>query len=220
MRVIGYIDGMNFYEASKDQAWYPAGWCNWTQTICAYCPGAQVSVRYFTTLYTGTDRTRVRRQKLHLLAMEEVAKAEIVYGSLRSRGLRCPRCHEELTCHACGCRTRYAEKMTDVKIAVQLLKDAFDSLFDRAYLVSGDADLAPAIRAALDRSNKSQIFVLLPPGMSRDEEFANVERDYPGRALCEWLSLSKLTRFPDDLPKRWGMRLPEHWRKEAGGAIC
>ncbi len=28
MRVTGYIDGMNFYEASKDKKWYPAGWCN------------------------------------------------------------------------------------------------------------------------------------------------------------------------------------------------
>ena len=128
--------------------------------------------------------------------MEEVAKAEIIYGSLRSRDLRCPRCHEELTCRACGCRTRYAEKMTDVKIAVQLLKDAVDSLFDRAYLVSRDADLAPAIRAALDRSNKSQIFVLLPPGMSRDEEFANVERDYLGRALCERLSSKQTDEIP------------------------
>jgi len=33
MRVLGYIDGMNFYEASKDKRWYPAGWCNWTQTL-------------------------------------------------------------------------------------------------------------------------------------------------------------------------------------------
>ena len=54
MNVIGYIDGLNFYETSKDKDYYPAGWCNWTQTIGAYCPGADVLVRYFTTLYTGS----------------------------------------------------------------------------------------------------------------------------------------------------------------------
>jgi hypothetical protein len=216
MRVCGYIDGMNFYEASKDQAWYPAGWCNWTQTIGSYCPGADVSVRYFTTLYTGPDRTRVRRQKLHLLAMGEEAKADIVYGSLRVRDLRCPACDEMLRCHACGCQNRYSEKMTDVNIAVRLLEDAVDSLFDRAYVVSADVDLVPAVRAALDRAKKSQIFVLLPPGKTNDEEFANLEQEYPGRSRCDYLDLAKMVRFPDDLPRRWNMRLPEHWRTEAG----
>lgn len=207
---------MNFYEASKHKAWYPAGWCNWTQTLGAYCPGANVSVRYFTTLYTGLDRTRVRRQKLHLLAMGEKAKTQIVYGSLRSRDLRCPRCNEELACHVCGCRKRYAEKMIDVKIALRLLEDAVDSLFDRAYVVSADVDLVPAIRSALDRARKSQIFVLLPPDTVKDEEFASLERDYPGRSKAEHLNLSGMIRFPDDLPMRWKMRLPEHWLKDAG----
>src|SRR6202035_403034 len=110
MNVIGYIDGMNFYETSKDRDYYPAGWCNWTQTIGAYCPGADVLIRYFTTLYTGSDRTRVRRQELHLLAMKEVARADLVYGSSRPRDLRCPRCDAELQCPACGCTRRFAEK--------------------------------------------------------------------------------------------------------------
>ena len=92
MRVIGYIDGMNFYEASKDKRWYLAGWCNWTQTLDAYCPGADISVRYFTTLYSGKAQERIRRQKLHLLAMEKVARAEVVYGACRERQLRCPAC--------------------------------------------------------------------------------------------------------------------------------
>jgi hypothetical protein len=134
---------MNFYEASKREDYYPAGWCNWTQTISEYCPGADVFVRYFTTLYTGSDPKRVRRQKLHLLAMKEEARAQVDYGSLRLRELKCPRCGEDLACR-CGCRRRYAEKMTDVKIAVRLLEDAVDSLFDRAYLVSSDVDLGPA----------------------------------------------------------------------------
>jgi hypothetical protein len=216
MRVIGYIDGMNFYETSKDKDYYPAGWCNWTQTIGAYCPGAGVLVRYFTTLYTGSDRTRVRRQELHLLAMKEVARADLIYGASRPRELTCPRCDAELRCPACGCTRGFVEKMTDVKIAVRLLEDAFDSLFDRAYLVSADVDLVPAVRAALDRAPKSQVFVLLPPGAVKDEEFENLERHYPGRSKSEYLDLNKMHRFPDDLPRRWNRRLPEHWRKDAG----
>ena len=215
MRVVGYIDGMNFYEASKYKHWYPAGWCNWTETIGVYCPGAAVSVKYFTSLYTGTDQKIVRRQKLHLLAMKEVAKARIFEGSCRQRPLKCPRCDEKLRC-VCGCTKRTDEKMTDVNIAVQLLGDAIDGLFERAYLVSSDVDLVPAVWAALARAPKSQIHVLLPPETVMVEEFANLKRDYPDRSKSEYLDLGKMRRFPDDLPRRWNMRLPEHWKKESG----
>jgi|SRR5271157_1227759 len=141
MRAVGYIDGMSFYEASKEKQWYPAGWCNWTETIGAYCPGADVSVRYFTSRYTGSDQKIVRRQELHLLAMGEVAKADLIEGSCRERSLKCPRCDEQLRCRVCGCTKRTDEKMTDVKIALRLLEDAIDGLFERAYLVSSDVDL-------------------------------------------------------------------------------
>jgi len=202
MRVIGYIDGLNFYEASKDKHWYPAGWCNWEKTLAAYCPGADVSVRYFTTLYNGRDQTRVRRQKLHLLAMKEVARAEIVYGSCRERPITCPVCKAAIQCR-CGCDRRFTEKMTDVNIAVHLLEDAVDRLFDRAYLVSGDVDLAPAVHAVLRRAPESQVVVLLPPESVMPDEFAKLERTFPRRSIARHLDLDRLQRFPDDLPRQW-----------------
>lgn len=151
MKVIGYVDGMNFYEASKGKPWYPAGWCNWRETFAAYCPGADVSVCYFTSLYVGGNRERVKRQKLHLRAMEEVARAEIIYGSVRERSMRQPEHGPESGCQR-GCNKRLVEKMTDVNIAIRLLEDAIDGLFNRAYVVSADVDLVPAIHAALRRA--------------------------------------------------------------------
>ena len=215
MRAVGYVDGMNFYEASKDKQWYPAGWCNWRETVATYCPGADVSVCYFTTLYTGKDQTRVRRQKLHLRAMEEVARAEIIYGSCRERPIKCPECKSILKCR-CGCERRFAEKMTDVNIAVRLLEDAIDGMFNRAYVVTSDVDLAPAVYAALRRAPNSQIFILLPPDTVMVEEFAALGRQYPGRSKAEYLDLNKMRRFPDDLPKRWNLPFPKHWRQDAG----
>jgi uncharacterized LabA/DUF88 family protein len=215
VRVIGYIDGMNFYEASKDKRWYPAGWCNWTESIAQYCPGSQVKVRYFTTQYTGLSKARALRQKLHLLAMEQVAHAEIVYGSCRERSLTCPQCKSAITCR-CGCNSRLVEKMTDVNIAVRLVEDAIDQAFDRAYIVSGDVDLLPGVQAALRRNGQCQIALLWPPDTVAAEEFRALEKDYPGRALARPLDLGKLRRFPDDLPKRWGMSLPAHWKQSAG----
>jgi hypothetical protein len=207
MRVIGYIDGLNFYHASKGKAWYPAGWCNWTETFSVYCPGAAVSVRYFTSRYPGGDQDSKQRQNLHLRAMSEVAKAEIIEGSIRQRVDR--RCE-------CGRGTRLVEKMTDVNIAIRLVEDAIDGLFDLAYVVSADVDLVPAIHAALRRSRGAQVFGLLPPESEMAEEYRRLEVFYGERSAAAYLDLAKMRRFPDDLPLRWGMTLPEHWREQAG----
>jgi NYN domain len=108
------------------------------------------------------------------------------------------------------------EKMTDVKIAVRLVEDAIDHAFDRAYIVSGDVDLLPAIQAALRRNGQCQIVLLWPPETIAAEELPALEKDYPGRAVARPLDPRKLRRFPDDLPTRWGMSLPAHWKQSAG----
>lgn len=51
--------------------------------------------------------------------------------------------------------TTYHEKGVDVKIATDLLVGAYEDLYNRAYLVSSDTDLRPAIRKA--RSKGKQI---------------------------------------------------------------
>lgn len=215
MRVKGYIDGMNFYEASKDKKWYPAGWCNWRETIAGYCPGAEISICYFTTLYRGRNVKRQERQDLHLRAMREVAKAEIIEGSCRERPLKCPECKTAIRC-TCGCTSRLTEKMTDVNIAVRLIEDAVDDRFDRAYLVTADVDLIPAIHAVLRRHPHSRVDVLLPPETVMADEFQDLDRTYPGRAIAKYLDVEKLLRFPDDLPNRWRKTLPSHWARDAG----
>ena len=220
-RVTGYIDGMNFYEASKNKQWYPAGWCNWRETMLEYCPNSVVTIKYFTTEYSGRDQKRADRQKLHLLAMEEVAKANIIKGSLRKRDLICPECKELLTCRTprCRCSERLAEKMTDVNIALHLFEDALDGKFDRAYLVSADVDLIPAVQRVVERfgdMRDMRVHVLRPPDVRSASDFADLQRRYPDHVEVRDLELRKLRRFPDDLPKRWNMTLPEHWRADAG----
>lgn len=51
-------------------------------------------------------------------------------------------------CLGCGSSWRtYEEKETDVSIAVALLEDGVNDLFDTALLLSADSDLCPAVRA-------------------------------------------------------------------------
>ena len=55
------------------------------------------------------------------------------------------------------------EKMTDVRIATEMLTDAFNNRFDEALLVSGDSELAPPIHAIRQQFAEKRIIVAFPP---------------------------------------------------------
>jgi uncharacterized LabA/DUF88 family protein len=59
-------------------------------------------------------------------------------------------------------------------IALRIFVDAIDGLFDRAYLVSSDVDLIPAIHAVMRKAPRVQV-VVLPPETETSDDFANLE---------------------------------------------
>ncbi len=63
----------------------------------------------------------------------------------------------------------FQEKMTDVKIAVQLLNDAQDNKFDTTFIISADSDLVPPIHAVLERYQDKRVIVALPPNRKSDQ---------------------------------------------------
>ncbi|TAL46174.1 MAG: NYN domain-containing protein, partial [Salinibacterium sp.] len=68
------------------------------------------------------------------------------------------------TCRGCGLFSETPnEKMTDVNIAAEMLMDAFDDLFDTAFLISGDSDLVPPVRHVLKRFPDKRIVAIFPP---------------------------------------------------------
>ena len=58
--------------------------------------------------------------------------------------------------------------MTDVNIAVRLLGDAQEDVFDTAILVSADGDLAGPMEAVLDRYKGKRVVAVFPPGRRSD----------------------------------------------------
>ena len=54
--------------------------------------------------------------------------------------------------------------MTDVNIAVELLSDAQDDLFDTAVVISGDGDLASPVRTVSERYPEKRAVIAFPPG--------------------------------------------------------
>ena len=116
--------------------------------------GAQVvGVKYFTARVTAPHQT-VERQAIYLQALERHGGVEIIEGSMEQRELICPHCFQRFK--------RSQEKHTDVNIAAAMLTDAFNDRMDSVVLLSGDADLVPAIRIVRGDFAK-RILVVDPP---------------------------------------------------------
>ena len=72
---------------------------------------------------------------------------------------------KSVSCANCKMKWQtYEEKMTDVNIAVELLGDAQDDVFDTAIVISGDGDLATPVRAVRKRYSKKRTIIAFPPG--------------------------------------------------------
>ena len=75
------------------------------------------------------------------------------------------------------------EKGSDVHLGVRLVADAYDDLFDTALLVSGDADLQPAIDIVRTRANK-RVIVMDPRNRTKPVVRGDGQRKLRAAALA------------------------------------
>lgn len=61
-------------------------------------------------------------------------------------GMKCPKCGEDIT----GTFVTQVDKGTDVNIAVEMLKHAYNKAYDTAILISRDADFAGVVKIIKD----------------------------------------------------------------------
>jgi hypothetical protein len=211
-RVYVYVDGFNFYVATKGTRAYPFGWCNWHLTAENYCgPSRRVSkVKYFTSRIIDDDETKRERQALHLKAMGTIA--EIVPGRFVKR--------EEI-CSNCGHTKQFArEKMTDTNIAIHMVLDAAANRYDEAFLVSADMDLLPAVQMVTDPKHfrtPRKVTLLIPPYAHTSREFRAGLDEFPNRVRVIELNLTNLVRFSLDLAATLGHDFPKHWAEGSTG---
>jgi hypothetical protein len=85
-----------------------------------------------------------------------------ILGNFKFKNRECRRCGN--TWHA------YEEKETDVNIALHLLLGAVKDEYDRALLIPGDSDLAPAVRAVKKECPGKDIRIVAPVGRAYSME--------------------------------------------------
>ncbi len=207
-RVAVYIDGWNLYYGLKSKRY---GWRG-SQWPCYYWLNVQrlserlldknqtlVLVRYFTARVRD-NRRRSKRQNTYLEALQTLQDVQIHEGYFNRDEIVCKKCHHRYF--------DYEEKKTDVNIAVEILGDAQDNVFDTAIMISGDGDLVGPVEAVLNRYSNKKVIVAFPP----DRHSANLEAVASDHRRIEQREV-RGSQFPNRMRSNSGftLRKPSQW---------
>jgi uncharacterized LabA/DUF88 family protein len=204
------IDGFNLYHAldwsgaAKDQRRYRKyKWISFAKLANCYITDRKndsvAGIEFFTTL-PHWDPAKVLRHKL-FIKVQENEGVKVVYGVFKRKEQKCKLCDRIFL--------TYAEKQTDVNIAVRLFQLAVEGKFDKAIIVSGDTDLIPVVKAVQALFPSKPLGVVIPIGRS-SEEFKN-QADFHYRMKEKHLSSSEL---PDTVTLKDGSTVarPPNWK--------
>ena len=168
--VVGYVDGYNVYYGLQSRGWKRFYWLDFRALFAELLePGEELAtVKYFTARGRGPQDSN-RRQAIYLGALTSHSSVEVISGRFAKRSRRhCSYCGVKLRCVSCKrSDRRNQEKMTDVALGVNMVADAYEGLYDKAFLMTGDADLIPAVRHVVDRLGK-EVIVTPPPARRSD----------------------------------------------------
>lgn len=153
-KVIVYVDGFNFYYGLKKRArWKRYYWIDFVKLFESFMREDQelVAVKYFSAKVD--DLGKSLRQNAMFQANKENKKFKLILGKYLKKPFQCFNCHRTIHTHE--------EKETDVRIATQIVADAYKKNCDIAIVVSADSDMIPAIELALEAGQK--VFSYFPP---------------------------------------------------------
>ncbi len=158
-----FIDGFNLYHALKRLNAPHLKWVDLNQLMQQQiAPKTEriQSVFYFSAFAHWLPNEAARhREYVNALSATGVS---IVMGHFKSKPRHCLKCGTGWTQHE--------EKETDVNIALYILNEAYQDHFDRAYIVSRDSDLKPAIDMIGRYFPNKQVFVIAPPHLGHSND--------------------------------------------------
>ena len=155
-RVSVYIDGFNLYFGLCSKGWRRYLWLDVGKLASVILNQNQslIDTKYFTALVRD-DPAKEKRQSTYLQALKEMENVLIFLGRYQAKTKKCKICKSSWR--------EYEEKMSDVKIASELLRDGFLNKFDTAILISADGDLQPPIDIIKEEFPDKKIVIAFPP---------------------------------------------------------
>ena len=158
MRINAYIDGFNLYYAIRNLKDPSLKWVDLRRLCENYLQESDklIDVYLFTAhiKYDSKDPDKKKRQKAYLEAQQSHG-TKIVLGRFKSKFPFCHNCNTKY--HA------YEEKESDINIALQLLEDAYEDRFDKAFVVTADTDLSSTLLRVKTLFPNKKVILLVPP---------------------------------------------------------
>jgi len=194
-----YIDGFNVYYSLNNRRYRKYKWLDYrklAQTIIGTDDNIS-GLLYFTT-FVNWKPDSVIRHKQYIKVLRS-AGVEVVFGRFLRKKVRC---------HVCG-KYYYTreEKQTDVNIALRLVSDAVNDLYDCAVIISGDTDLIPVIETVHKLTPEKEVGVLFPlrrynNSLERATDFAATMREKM-LACCQFPQQVKCGNVVITRPDSW-----------------
>jgi uncharacterized LabA/DUF88 family protein len=202
VRVMFFVDGFNLYHAiDKKKEYHKYKWLNLKRLCeCFMTKREEIGgIKYFTA-YSTWRPDSMQRHMVYVKALRTIG-IEPIFGKFRWKDRKCKHCGKIFIAHE--------EKRTDVNIAVTLLADAMLDNYDKAIVISADADLIPAIQTVKSNFPDKNIGIVIPIGRSAEELEGIV--DFHMRLKEKHL---KLSQFEDSIDLGNGVLLkrPESWK--------
>lgn len=207
-RVIVYIDGFNFYYGLKSDArWKRYYWLDVVKLFENFMRPNQelIAVKYFSAKPSDVDRSR--RQNAFFQANLETPKFRLILGKFLKKEITCFNCRHVI--HT------YEEKETDVRIATEIVADAYQKKCDVSIVVSADSDMLPAIQ--LTRQAHQKVFIYFPPhqyssnlaqtGSCRPIRLERYEQRFKNSLLPDVVHLTAAD-FDLSIPTEWKAHQP------------
>ena len=195
-----YIDGFNVYYALQEKPYKKYKWLNYRKLAESVIGKNDriMGIFYFTAVVRWKQDNTIRH-KNYIKALRW-ARVDIIEGRFLEKQVRCHRCGQFYKTHE--------EKRTDVNIALKLLGDAIDDLYDKALILSADSDLIPAIQAVHKYAPEKKMGVMFPIGRNNND----LKREADFRIKMPQ-SLLQACQFPEKIKIRDKIiQRPDSWR--------
>ena len=210
-KTVFLVDGFNLYASTidimKDYNGLNCKWLNIPSLCNSYLSSIGnhtviENIFYFTAIpyyLLNINPHRVQRHKLYIEALKSQG-VKIIEGRFKDKEKLCPNCHTIVDFKE--------EKETDVALASKLFEIFATTTINTIALISGDSDLAPALKTVKTVIPQSNIVVLMPYKRWANElkKIADIEIDINPKKYLKH-------QFPDVITLKNGTKIikPSEW---------
>ena len=201
-KVIVYVDGFNFYFGLKEKKWRKYYWLDFVSFFESLLRPYQtlVEVKYFSA--KPVNQVKSERQDLLFSANKLNPKFKLILGKYLKKDTICKNCG--FVIHS------FEEKETDVRIATNIIADAYNNRCDVSVIVSADSDLIPPIELLREIKPLQKVIVFFPPQRYSNnlKIIANATKNLEGAKM-----MFENATLPDEitLPSGYVIKRPTKW---------